>query len=232
MGCRWLVEPHRLTDLARAVLAGRHDDLATFADSRVDDPGPVFYICSHGQRDVCCGSMGTELFREVGEPGFVAGVGFRRCSHTGGHRFAATGITFPDGYAWAHLDEAVVRAISTRGVHPSELALHVRGSTLLPSGPAQVADRFGLMEVGWAWADAERSVELLGFERRTMATDLRVTAMFEDSAARCFEVRVGIERHVPQITCGAIAEPEYKVEPVWHVEASREVDPVEAEPPQ
>ena len=152
-----------------------------------------------------------------------ADVELRRCSHTGGHRFAATGISMPDGYAWAHLDVDVVRAVTQRSVHPSELAFHCRGSSLIPAGPSQVADRYGLCEVGWDWADARRSEELLGFERRTLATDLRITGFLAGGERRAFEVRVAVAAHVPQITCGVIAEPEYKVEPVWMVEGAREV---------
>lgn len=219
----WLVEPGRERDLVTALLAADEVALGSFGAARVVTDRAAFYVCTHGQRDVCCGSMGAELFGRLPDADALPGVEIRRCSHTGGHRFAATAISFPDGYSWAHLDQSLVQAVSSRSVAPAELARHMRGSTLLPSGPPQVADRHALCEVGWAWADAAREVELIGFERRTMATDLRITGRLPDGSKRAFEVRVGIETHVPQITCGAISEPEYKVEPVWRVEAAREI---------
>lgn len=233
----WRLDSGRVNDLARALVDGSPGVLVPFESNLVTISAQAFYLCTHGQRDVCCGSMGMDLLTRLSgrgpseldftqnSPEVITGadVELRRCSHTGGHRFAATGISMPDGYAWAHLDVDVVRAVTQRSVHPSELAFHCRGSSLIPAGPSQVADRYGLCEVGWDWADARRSVELLGFERRTMATDLRITGFLADGERRAFEVRVAVAAHVPQITCGVIAEPEYKVEPVWMVEGAREV---------
>lgn len=219
----WSVDPDGVLDLLRAILSGAPGDLDPFERFRSRREDPALYLCTHGQRDVCCGSLGMELYGGLDDLGDGWGGELRRCSHTGGHRFAATGITFPDGYAWAHMNPRVADAIVNRRVPPRELAFHVRGSTLLPKGPAQVVDRLGLVETGWEWLDATRSIELVGFERRSMATDMRVGAVLEDGRRRVFEARVGIERHVPQITCGVITEPEYTVEPVWAVQDWREV---------
>lgn len=219
----WNVDPTDSVTLLRAIISGDPQRLESFARFRAEVDDPAFYVCSHGQRDICCGSLGMELFGDLDEVAASWSGEIRRCSHTGGHRFAATGITFPDGYAWAHTNRDVVDAIVNRSVTPRELSLHVRGSTLVPKGPAQAMDRLGLIETGWAWTESLRLIELIGFERRSMATDMRVTALLADGERRAYEARIGIEGHVPQITCGVIAQPEYDVEPIWKVEDWRKL---------
>lgn len=219
----WTVDESDSVALLRSILSGDPQRLDPFTDFRDEVSDPAFYVCSHGQRDICCGSLGMDVFGGLDELANRWDGEIRRCSHTGGHRFAATGISFPDGYAWAHVNPQVVDAIINRRVTPRELALHVRGSTLVPKGPPQTIDRLGLIETGWDWVDATRSIELVGFERRSMATDLRVSAVLADGQERVYEARVGVERFVPQITCGVITEPEYDVEPIWRIEDWRAV---------
>ena len=61
-----------------------------------DIPEPVrgrvtdVLVCTHGTRDTCCGSLGTRLWRDLD----AGGATVRRTSHTGGHRFAPTAVTF------------------------------------------------------------------------------------------------------------------------------------------
>ncbi|MGB3410402.1 MAG: sucrase ferredoxin [Microthrixaceae bacterium] len=253
----WLVPPEIVSELCAALLGANDDAIGRLDEFEVTGNGTdragsgehgggagrehrtsELFVCTHGQRDVCCGGSGTSLYMDLtrltgdgggdGDGGGEDGDGqsgempsVRRVSHTGGHRFAPTALSFPDGYAWSHLDRRMALAVATRTVEPAEVLGHIRGSTLFKGGPSQAADRHGLGEVGWAWADAHRSVELIGFDRRTMATDVLVQGELADGTRRAFELRVGIERHVPQITCGVIDSPEYKVEPVWRVEESR-----------
>jgi hypothetical protein len=74
------------------------------------DPSPEavvdVLVCTHGRRDRCCGSMGTELALElVADPDRLGPLArARRTSHTGGHRFAPTAMVLPDGTGWAFAD--------------------------------------------------------------------------------------------------------------------------------
>lgn len=226
----WLVPTESVGELCAAILGTPGDpggkDVRSFAEFEVPAglaPRLEMFVCTHGQRDVCCGGSGTSLYMDLEPLVGDSSVSVRRVSHTGGHRFAPTALTFPDGYAWAHLDPHLATAVAARSVEPSEVLGHIRGSTLFKGGPAQAADRYGLGQVGWTWADSNREVELIGFDRRTMATDLVVHGDLPDGSRRSFELRVVVDRHIPQITCGMIDSPEYTVEPVWHVADAREL---------
>jgi hypothetical protein len=113
-------------------------------------------VCTHGSRDACCGSQGTRLFMDA--DGAIDGVRVWRTSHTGGHRFAPTAITFPDGNYWAFLDRPALEGIVDRTLPAAEAATHLRGCAAF-SPAAQVADRAVLAQQGWGWLDCARSAE-------------------------------------------------------------------------
>ena len=219
----WWLAAEEVPELCRAVVDGDETGLARFDERLVEVPDQVvdLLVCTHGKRDTCCGSTGAVLHDQLASalgpaPG-PAGVRVWRTSHTGGHRFAPTALSFPDGYAWAHLDQRLAMSLLARSAAPSELAAHCRGSSALPGGPAQAADRAALVEVGWIWAEARRSAVVTGFDRGSLATDVRIEGVLPGGDHAAFDVRVEVDRHVPQPTCGMVDGPEYKVEPAWRV---------------
>ncbi|UDY37300.1 sucrase ferredoxin [Dermatobacter hominis] len=237
----WVVDEADVVAVGRAVLgldpvdgAEPFDPGATDGaiDGATDVPAAEVLVCTHGRRDQCCGSLGTSMYEDLvhvlAESG--AQVRHQRISHTGGHRFAPTAITFPDGYAWGHLDAARTDLLVRRAEPPSLLAAHCRGTALFAGGPAQAADRAGLVELGWDWADAARGVEVVAFDRTTMATTVRATALLPDGSLRAFDSVVVPDRHIPSPTCGIVDGPEYGVDTVWRVDRTVEVEPVAASP--
>ena len=82
-----------------------------------------------------------------------------RVSHTGGHRFAPTALTFPDGYGWAHLDLDLALQLVRRDGQVGALLAHCRGVSSLSGPAAQVADREALATNGWNWSQVQRTVD-------------------------------------------------------------------------
>ncbi|MGB1276239.1 MAG: sucrase ferredoxin, partial [Nannocystaceae bacterium] len=74
-------------------------DPAKRAPYRCDDT--ALFVCTNGQRDRCCAKFGLQLFRALAalEPTQVW-----QTTHIGGHRFAPTLVSLPDGYCYGHLD--------------------------------------------------------------------------------------------------------------------------------
>jgi hypothetical protein len=148
-------------------------------------------ICTHGTRDTCCGSLGTRLWRDAQDDL----VRVWRTSHTGGHRFAPTAVTFPDGNYWAFLDPDLLAGIVSRSVDPLRAAAHLRGCAAFP--PAiQVADRVGLEAHGWSWVASAR----FGEERSAS----RVEVCFEtpEGIRGGIDVCLGDGRRMPVPDCG------------------------------
>ena len=69
---------------------------------------PVLMICANSKRDVCCAVRGRPVAIETSlrRPGQVW-----ECSHTGGHRFAPTGVLLPHGQTLARLSATSAVAV-------------------------------------------------------------------------------------------------------------------------
>lgn len=110
----------------------RRPDPVDSAEADVD-----LLVCTHGQRDVCCGSQGTDLAVRLLADGPPAGVHYRRTSHTGGHRFAPTFLVLPQGTAWGFADVDLVERVLHRSVPFAAVASRYRGCAGLTSPPVQ-----------------------------------------------------------------------------------------------
>lgn len=115
-------------------------------------------ICTHGTRDRCCGQLGTLLHLEL-DCAFSPDIRLWRTSHTGGHRFAPTGIHFPHGTAWGRLDAELTVGIVEQSVPTHRLEPHFRGNLGIDGRPAQIAEGRAFLDRGWPFLDHERAVD-------------------------------------------------------------------------
>jgi hypothetical protein len=149
-GRPWLLEadlddPARLTRLAGvgldALSTGDIDAVKGVLPELVRSAAPVLLICSNSRRDICCSVRGRPVALEsaLRRPGQVW-----ECSHTGGHRFAPTGVLLPHGQVLGRLSEASAVAAADaarRDELPTELLgeTNDRGRSHL-SAPGQAAE--------------------------------------------------------------------------------------------
>ena len=149
----------QLVDLGRAVMAAEARTLERRLVGSDDPARPTVLICTQGSHDVCCGSEGSRL---AGRLETVPGLIVHRVSHTGGHRFAPTAMTLPDGRMWADLDvdrvATILAADKDRAGDLDELVPRCRGWWGAETGPAQVAERAVFAEQGWAFNHEQRHV--------------------------------------------------------------------------
>ena len=175
------------TDGAAALseaLAAEGDEVPTFGGAR------TVLVCTQGSHDMCCGVEGGALATELENN--RPDIELFRVSHTGGHRFAPTAMTLPDGRLWAYLTAPAVGAIIDR-VEVDGMARHCRGWWGAPTGRAQVAERAVFDRVGFGVDGLERKV-VVGFEDDPDV--VKVTA-----GDRVWHLRVQRGREVPTISC-------------------------------
>ena len=102
---------------------------------RVD--APRYFVCTNGQRDVCCARYGLPIYAGLRER-----VGDRawQVTHLGGHRFAPNVLVLPQGALYGRLTEAGLDDFVAR-VEAGELAFDwLRGrSALAPEAQAAEA---------------------------------------------------------------------------------------------
>ncbi|MFM7062848.1 MAG: sucrase ferredoxin [Actinomycetes bacterium] len=199
----WSAAPDAVPTLCRAVLDAGWDGAVQVEGAVTGPPveGTELFVCTHGKRDTCCGSLGTRLFEALaGRPELAGSV--RRTSHTGGHRFAPTVLSFPDGYAWAHVDTPYVGR--QLGAGDGELArAHCRGSAGFDDPAAQVVDVEGFAALGAAWAVSVRTATVSPLGDETWAVS--VESVLDDQVLAVVTATVRVDRVVPQPVCGAVS---------------------------
>jgi hypothetical protein len=135
-----VVDPAVLLDIDLDALARGDRDAVVASCPGAVPAAPVLLVCTNGRRDVCCAVRGRPVALEAAllAPGRVW-----EASHTGGHRFAPTGVLLPHGATLARLDAPSAAALlETAGRDEAPLSLsgplHDRGLSAL-SGPVQAA---------------------------------------------------------------------------------------------
>jgi len=119
--------------------------------------GERYFVCTNGKRDRSCAVYGAALYRALAEK---VGAAVWQTTHLGGHRFAGTLLSLPDGVCYGRLtpnDTTQLLANSQRG----NLWLEkLRGRTCYGS-LVQIADFYLRQETGQKRLDAFRLVEIV-----------------------------------------------------------------------
>jgi hypothetical protein len=188
---RGWVERHELRDPAEVLEL----DLAMHGERWEQ---PLYLACTHGKRDPCCAQHGRPLARALRAqwPEQTWEIG-----HIGGHRFAATMLTFPHGLAFGRVRAASGPEI-VRALEAGEIVLeHLRGRAGEP-WQVQAADVLVRRELGLRAIDALVTEAVDGETvtlRRADGTRLRATvARREDPRLRplsCGDEPEAVARH-------------------------------------
>lgn len=104
---------------------------------------PLFLVCTHGKRDLCCARYGFLAYQELLtlQPDLTW-----QTTHLGGHRFAANILCLPSGimYGWA---EGQSKHIVDQTLQKQIVLEHLRGRCAYPR-VAQAAEYFLRMQSG------------------------------------------------------------------------------------
>lgn len=190
VGTDWLVDADAVPDTLTALVAG--EEPATTGEPAP----PEILICSHGTRDRCCGGPGTRLAVEVRAR--TADLRVRRTSHLGGHRYAPTALTLPDGRMWAYLDADAVVGIVDRSMPAAVAREFYRGNVALDAW-AQVVEAAVLEERGWAAMDFDEVTATSAVDGDHAHVELRWTAHGVSDER---EADVEVVTRYPVLQCG------------------------------
>jgi hypothetical protein len=206
-----IVTADRLVDAAAGLVTTGDGDPSWARAAITDD----VLVCTHGRRDICCGSKGTALANELSDdPARFGGtVRLWRTSHTGGHRFAPTAIVLPHGTVWAFLDADALRRITFRDGRLDDLLPRYRGCAGVGPAAVQALEREAFAELGWEW---------LGWRRRGSLDgdgSVRLEAESPTGEKVAWTARAVTGRTLPVPMCGQSLDMAEKTETEVGVEA-------------
>lgn len=141
----------RLFDAIEALLTGATERIAAYEQPSAHIRDVL--VCTHGTRDACCAKFGYPIYQLLRGRYSDEAPNLRvwRCSHFGGHRFAATLIDLPDNRFWARVTPKSLDALVHRRGAVGDLYDLYRGWGGLATLFEQAAEREIWMREGWAW---------------------------------------------------------------------------------
>ena len=89
----------------------------------------VYFVCTNGQRDLCCARYGLPTFARLQE---LVGARVWQTTHLGGHRFAPNVLALPQGILYGRVDVDEVDAFVTTIESGDVSRSHVRGRSAFP----------------------------------------------------------------------------------------------------
>jgi hypothetical protein len=151
----YLFPTDRAGDLAERVVRAPEDPMLAPFRQEVEPALRDLLVCTHGTVDACCATFGYpvyKLLRAITVPE-RAPVRTWRCTHFGGHQFAATLLDLPEGRYWGRLEARDLAHLVRRDVPAAALRHAYRGWSALPHPTQQIAEATLLAARDWAWTE-------------------------------------------------------------------------------
>lgn len=126
-------------------------------------PDNLRLICTHGSRDRCCARLGNPLYHQalkIVKERSLNHLRIWQASHIGGHRMAATAVTFSDARYYGYLSTATLESTLTRTGDIQCLSNIYRGWGVLPWA-VQVVEQQLLLIHGWDWFNYKATARVI-----------------------------------------------------------------------
>ena len=150
-------------------------DLSSGHEALLPIEEPHYFVCTNGQRDLCCARYGLPVYARLRE---LAGGRVWQTTHVGGHRFAPNVLALPQGALYGRVFADDVDAFFAT-VEAGELALpHLRGRASFPPA-AQVAETL---------IDGAQALRGIDGDRVTFETDAGARSVCVRESDSAFEV--------------------------------------------
>ncbi len=133
---------------------GESIDLLPSALCALPSETPLVLVCTHGQRDSCCGRRGFPLYEALRTQ---ESLDVWQCSHIGGDRFAANAVVLPWGLYYGPVEPRDAGALADSVLRDEILIDAYRGRSSMPR-TAQAAETFVRRTTGMKARDALRVI--------------------------------------------------------------------------
>lgn len=161
---------------------------------------PLYLVCTNGKRDRCCALWGGAFYRAL-QP--LAGTAVWQTTHIGGHRFAPTMLTLPDGVLHGRLSPENASDFLTR---------HQKGQIILDNyrGHGQYEPVVQAADYFLRKATGETAVSAFRYHQHHNGNGSQWQVQFVADGGRVHEVVVSVETAVPPNLLGSCGKPQTK----------------------
>ncbi len=177
-----------VTDLQDAAIAIQNFFEPHFAHPMVYSRTQDLLICTHGSHDQCCARYGNPFYaaaQKVVQTLPQLDIRVWRSSHFGGHRFAPTALTFPDGRYYARLNDIILKSILSQTGDINQLESTYRGWGRLPNA-LQIMEWQLFQRYGWDWYKFPMAHKILAADPTTDSIKARLQYAIQGEIINCY----------------------------------------------
>ena len=145
---------------------------------------PQYFVCTNGQRDLCCARFGLPAYRKLRE---TVGERAWQTTHVGGHRFAPNVLVLPQGVLYGRVNPEAVEAFVTQVEAGDVPVAHLRGRSRYPKA-VQAAEGFAGragLELRSVEENEGRCAVTFADSLETLTVDVRVSSEPQCITASC-----------------------------------------------
>ncbi|MQF99574.1 MAG: hypothetical protein FI727_01800 [SAR202 cluster bacterium] len=177
-----------------------------------------YLVCTHGNRDMCCGYWGYQLYKQLDTNYSNESIRFWRTSHLGGHRFAPTILSIDDARYWGRLKADDFDRIINKKLQASDISDIYRGKATCESIEEQLVEKELFKIFKWDLENQQFNMSLANNDQSSsqyivQINDPQIKSKAEDNYLITIEHGKSILRH------GCISEPTLRAEKISQVSA-------------
>ena len=172
------------------------------------DGAQDYLVCTHGNRDVCCGFWGYQLYKQLADNYSSPSVRIWRASHIGGHKFAPTVVSLDDARFWVRVEAKSFAHVIHREKKMETINPMYRGKATCRSFQEQLIEKEFFSMFAWDLDHKQLEIQLskddvLGAEYTVSLIDTK----HYDNVCTRYQVRIQKEPDI--LTYGCITKPSF-----------------------
>ena len=167
---------------------------------------PLFLVCTNGKRDRCCAKFGMALYQAFS---YVVETAVWQTTHLGGHRFAPTLMSFPEGVCYGHVTPADIPHLHAAQQHGALHLPKLRGRAVYDP-VTQLAEYYLCQEKDMASLTAFQHIATLSPQENEWVVQFQETATNQ-------LLQVNITAGEPQTIYASCGSTKIKIVPTYHL---------------
>tara|TARA_Y100000590_G_scaffold76719_2_gene84920 strand:+ start:1744 stop:2706 length:963 start_codon:yes stop_codon:yes gene_type:complete len=175
-----------------------------------------YLICTHGNRDFCCGFWGYQLYKELSESYSSESIRFWRTSHLGGHRFAPTLLSLDDARYWGRIKPEHFTGITQKNMDQINIKKMYRGKATCSSLTDQLIEKEFFSEFKWNLDNSIITSELISHNEPYYEHLININNL-SSPANKGTEYKVNITRKEDILRYGCTLDQTYKPEEQYDI---------------
>jgi len=160
------------------------------------------FICTHGNRDACCGSFGFVIYDKLRKMlQNNSNIRVWRISHLGGHKFAPNMLDMPQGRIWSRFTESEALMIVRSTMDLNMIDKCYRGLIGIDSPFGQVLEKQLFGHYGSEWTEKLFKATIVSESENKESAFVNLQSVDQNCNQAFYSAKVSVTGYLPTLQC-------------------------------